>query len=248
LSEGLPHAAWGRNYLRNISLDPIDRYIDNISQFTDLHKRSLYTDGFRNELRAAGGAVGAELFRKTAEHIQTGNALDPLLYLDSKTYLPGDILTKVDRMSMAVGLEARAPLLDHKLIEFVTRIPPSLKLRGDAPKYLLKQAVRDLVPGEILDRPKMGFGVPVQEWINRQLRARIHETLTERRTVERGIVRPEYIKVLLAEHERGRRDHSAPLWSLLMLELWFRTFVDVTASDIPATGLTHHEDVTLAAV
>jgi asparagine synthase (glutamine-hydrolysing) len=230
LSENLPHGAWGRNYLRNVSLDPIDRYIDSISQFTELHKRSLYTDGFRRGLNAAGGAIGTELFRSFANSIDTGNALDPLLYLDSKTYLPGDILTKVDRMSMAVSLEARAPLLDHKLIDFVSRIPASMKLRGNTTKYLLKEAVRDLVPAEVLDRPKQGFGVPVQEWINRQLRSRIRETLTERRAVERGIVRPEYVQVLLDEHERGRRDHSAPLWSLLMLELWYRTFVDAQPS------------------
>lgn len=233
LSENLPHGAWGRNYLRNVSLDPIDRYIDSISQFTELHKRSLYTAGFRGELNAAGGPMGAELFRQLAKKIETGNALDPLLYLDSKTYLPGDILTKVDRMSMAVSLEARAPLLDHKLIDYVSRIPASMKLRGNTTKYLLKEAVRDLVPAEVLDRPKQGFGVPVQEWINRQLRSRMRETLTERRTVERGIVEPAYVQVLLDEHERGRRDHSAPLWSLLMLELWYRTFADVSAAVAP---------------
>lgn len=245
LSENLPHGAWGRNYLRNVSLDPIDRYIDSISQFTELHKRSLYTDGFRGELNAAGGPMGTELFRSMANKVDTGNALDPLLYLDSKTYLPGDILTKVDRMSMAVSLEARAPLLDHKLIEFVSRIPASMKLRGNTTKYLLKEAVRDFVPAEVLDRPKQGFGVPVQEWINRQLRSRIRETLTERRTVERGIVQPVYVNVLLDEHERGRRDHSAPLWSLLMLELWYRTFVDaqpsakneISRDSIPAADL-----------
>ncbi|MEO6394054.1 MAG: asparagine synthase C-terminal domain-containing protein, partial [Pyrinomonadaceae bacterium] len=230
LSAHLPHGAWGRNYLRNVSLDPLDRYIDNISQFTELNKPLLYTGEFRRTLRAAPGISGTQLFHDTAARIQTGSSLDPLLYLDSKTYLPGDILTKVDRMSMAVSLEARAPLLDHKLVEFVTRIPPSLKLHGGAAKHLLKQAVRGLVPGEILDRPKQGFGVPVQEWINRQLKDRIRETLTERRTVERGIVRPEYVKVLLDEHERGRRDHSAPLWSLLMLELWYRTFADVRSA------------------
>lgn len=238
LSAHLPHGAWGRNYLRNVSLDPLDRYIDNISQFTELNKQSLYTREFRTTLRSAGGISGTDLFHQTAARIQTGSSLDPLLYLDSKTYLPGDILTKVDRMSMAVSLEARAPLLDHKLVEFVTRIPPSLKLHGGAAKHLLKQAVRGLVPDEILDRPKQGFGVPVQEWINRQLKDRIRETLTERRTVERGIVRPEYVKLLLDEHGRGRRDHSAPLWSLLMLELWYRTFSDARAGEAPELSLT----------
>ena len=165
-------------------------------------------------------------FREYAARVATGNGVDPLLYLDSKTYLPGDILTKVDRMSMAVSLEARVPLLDHKLIEFVTSIPAHLKLKDGETKYIFKQAVRGLVPPQILDRPKQGFGVPVQEWINVQLRERIRETLTEQRTRERGYVDPRYVQVLLDEHERERRDHSAQLWTLFMLELWHRAIYD----------------------
>ena len=156
----------------------------------------------------------------------TGDPLERFLYLDSKTYLPGDILTKVDRMSMAVSLEARVPLLDHELIEFVARMPASLKMRGDESKYIFKRAVADLVPKEILTRSKQGFGVPIGEWINDQLRERTHDTLRDRVTRERGYFRPEYIDVLLAEHERGRRDHSAALWTVLMFELWCRAFID----------------------
>jgi asparagine synthase (glutamine-hydrolysing) len=131
-------------------------------------------------------------------------------------------------MSMAVSLEARAPLLDHKLIDFVTRIPSSLKLAGLETKHILKTAVKDLVPAEILHRPKQGFGVPIQEWINQQLRSRIRETLSESRTRQRGYVDSHYVDVLLDEHERGRRDHSMALWALVMLELWHRRFVDIT--------------------
>jgi asparagine synthase (glutamine-hydrolysing) len=176
------------------------------------------------------------LFNDLVNHVQTGESLDQLLYLDSKTYLPGDILTKVDRMSMAVSLEARAPLLDHKLIEFVTNVPASLKLSGLETKYLLKQAVRDLVPAEILNRPKQGFGVPIQEWINQQLRSRVRETLTEPRTRQRGYLNSQYVDVLLDEHERGRRDHSMGLWALFMLELWHRQFVDVLRPQGPMFG------------
>jgi asparagine synthase (glutamine-hydrolysing) len=135
-------------------------------------------------------------------------------------------------MSMAVSLEARVPLLDHKLIEFVTRIPASLKLKGLETKYIFKRAVRGLVPEEILNRPKQGFGVPVAEWINLQLRERIHETLTERRARERGLFDSRHVSLLLEEHERGRRDHSTALWALLMLELWHRSFVDGAGGDV----------------
>ncbi len=162
----------------------------------------------------------------SAMNVKTDAPLDSLLYIDSKTYLPGDILTKVDRASMAVSLEARVPLLDHKLIEFVTRIPAGVKMVGLETKHLFRQAVADLVPREILNRPKQGFGVPIQQWINRQLRDRIRDTLSDSRTLQRGYVARGHVELLLKEHECGRRDHSMALWSLLMLELWHRNFVD----------------------
>ncbi|MFL6209343.1 MAG: asparagine synthase (glutamine-hydrolyzing) [Pyrinomonadaceae bacterium] len=229
LSQQLPHGAWGRNYLHNVALDPLDRYLDSVSIFTGLNKRALYTDDFRQQL-PRDDSVAAR-FQAYGAQAQTGAPLDALLYIDSKTYLPGDILTKVDRMSMAVSLEARAPLLDHKLIDFVTRIPAGLKLRGAETKSIFKRAVSDLVPAEILHRPKQGFGVPIQQWINQQLRAQIHETLTDTRTRQRGLVEPHYVNLLLDEHERGRRDHAMALWALLMLELWQRRFVDGASAD-----------------
>jgi asparagine synthase (glutamine-hydrolysing) len=224
LSQRLPHATWGRNYLHNVSLDPISRYLDSVSVFTSLNRNSLYSADFKSRLGST--SYVSTLFNDLVNQVSTGESLDQLLYLDSKTYLPGDILTNVDRMSMAVSLEARAPLLDHKLIDFVTGIPAGLKLSGFETKYLLKKAVKDLVPSEILNRPKQGFGVPIQEWINQQLRSRVRETLTEPRTRQRGYLNSQYIDVLLDEHERGRRDHSMGLWALFMLELWHRQFVD----------------------
>jgi len=224
LGRNLPHGAWGRNYLHNVALGSLDRYIEDISTFTRLNKPSLYTNDFRQLLN---GSDTAACFREIAARSRSDCRLDPLLYLDSKTYLPGDILTKVDRMSMAVSLEARVPLLDHKLIEFVcTRIPATMKLKGLETKHIFKRAVADLVPSEILNRTKQGFGVPIKEWINQQLRERIRETLTEPRTMQRGYVEPRYVKVLLNEHERERRDHASELWALFMLELWHRQFVD----------------------
>jgi asparagine synthase (glutamine-hydrolysing) len=224
LSERLPHGAWGRNYLHNVSLDSVDRFLDSVSVFTRLTRGALYTSAFRAQL-ADEGAAGAN-FRALASRVRTNDPLDALLYLDSKTYLPGDILTKVDRMSMAVSLEARAPLLDHKLIEFVGRIPAHLKLRDGETKHIFKRAIADFVPAEILHRAKQGFGVPVQQWINEQLREQMRDTLTDTRARSRGYAEPRYVAQLLGEHERGRRDHAAPLWALFMLELWHRVFID----------------------
>jgi asparagine synthase (glutamine-hydrolysing) len=228
LASRLPHGARGRNFLHNVALDPAERYLDNVSTFNALGKRALYTADFRRAL--AGREPAAEIFRALGGHPPAGDGVARLLYLDAKTYLPGDILTKVDRMSMAASLEARVPLLEHQLVEFVSRMPASLKMRGGESKYVFKRAVRGLVPDEILDRPKQGFGVPIGEWINRELRERVRDTFADAGTRTRGIVEPAYVDVLLAEHERGRRDHSNALWSLFVLELWHRAYVDESPS------------------
>ena len=225
LSAMLPHNAPGKNYLYNASLDTVDRYIDNISHFSPQKKAALYSAATKQSMNGSSGA-GEKLFYDFAAGVESADPVDKLLYLDSKTYLPGDILTKVDRMSMAASLEARVPLLDHKLIEFVTRIPAALKLKGLETKYIFKRAMKGLVPESILNRPKQGFGVPINEWINSQLRDRIRETLLEKRTLDRGYFAPPYIELLLDEHARGRRDHSHALWILWMLELWHRKYVD----------------------
>ena len=224
ISEMLPHNARGRNFLNNIALDSIERYINSVSQFTKLNRRNLYSTEFRQKLNVAFGAGEANFAAFTKDFDE--KSLDALLYLDSKTYLPADILTKVDRMTMAASLEARAPLLDHKLIEFAAALPENFKFDGQTTKRIFKTAVRSFVPSEILDRPKQGFGVPVDVWINQQLRPQMLAALREPRTVARGIFNQKYIETLLAEHERGRRDHAHQLWTLWMLELWQRQYID----------------------
>jgi asparagine synthase (glutamine-hydrolysing) len=225
LSEMLPHGVRGRNFLYNTSLDAVDRYLDSVSHFGKLKKSGLYSNVLRENLNGQIGRAERH-FRRLADSVSSADRVDKLLYLDSKTYLPADILTKVDRMTMAVSLEARVPLLDHELIEFVQTIPANLKLKGLETKYIFKKAMEGIVPHEILYREKQGFGVPINEWINSQLKDRIHGILSEKRTVERGYFEPKYIQILLDEHAKNRRDHSHALWILWMLELWHRQFVD----------------------
>ena len=225
ISSRLPHGARGKNYLYNISLDSTDRYIDSVSCFNGPKKESLYSDGFRNRLNGSFWKSEQD-FRAFADSVSTGNDIDKLLYLDSKTYLPGDILTKVDRMTMANSLEARMPLLDHESIELVVGIPSNLKMKGLETKHILKKAMEGIVPDEILYREKQGFGVPIGEWINIQLRDRIVGDLGDRRTLERGFFNVGYIQTLLKEHSTGRRDHSHALWVLWMFELWQRKYID----------------------
>lgn len=225
LSEALPHGARGKNYLYNISLDRAGRYIDSISHFNGPRKERLYSAQSRARLNGGSGK-SEKLYMDIAGRTGSGDAVENLLYLDSKTYLPADILTKVDRMTMASSLEARSPLLDHNLIEYVTRIPSSLKLKGDETKYIFKKAIAGFVPREILYREKQGFGMPIGDWINSQLKERITSDLSDRCSLERGYFDPRYINLLLDEHSRSRRDHSHALWTLWMLELWHRRYVD----------------------
>jgi asparagine synthase (glutamine-hydrolysing) len=225
VAEKLPHEAKGKYYLYNSSLDAVERYIDSVSHFNQIKRKSLYAKDFQSQLNGNFG-IGEESFQRIAGKVSTSNPTDNLLYLDSKTYLPSDILVKVDRMSMATSLEARVPLLDHKLIEFVEKIPTKLKLKGLETKYIFKKAMEGIVPNEILYREKQGFGVPINEWINSQLKEKIHEALSENKTLTRGYFDVKYIKMLLEEHQTGRRDHSHSLWILYILELWHRRFVD----------------------
>jgi len=132
----------------------------------------------------------------------------------------------VDRMSMANSLETRAPLLDHRLIEFAQTIPASLKLRGLETKYVLKRAAEGLIPEEIINRPKQGFDVPIRRWFNRELREMLDDTMRSARARERGDFNHRAVLAILDEHRRGARDHARHLWGLLVLELWRRAFID----------------------
>lgn len=221
----LPHGAIGRNYLYNISLDWVDRYIDSVAVFTSLMKERLYSPELRDRLRTVNNSAES-LLQKYATRLGSDPSVNTLLYVDSKTYLPGDIFAKVDRMTMAASLEARAPLVDHELIEFVGRIPPKLKINKGTLKYVFKRAVAEMIPREIIQRPKQGFGIPLEQWIKVELRDQMRDILMSSEARQRGYWSPGYVEILLREHERGRRDHSGRLWALFMLEKWHRQFVD----------------------
>jgi len=152
--------------------------------------------------------------------------LDATLAVDVATYLPDDLLVKVDIASMAHSLESRSPMVDHAFMEFVASIPAGLKLRGATRKYILRRAVRPLLPKAVIDRPKMGFGVPIGDWLRGSLRELAYDTLLGRQSVERRLFRPQAVKTMLDEHTTGAADWDAHIWGLLILELWFRRFID----------------------
>jgi asparagine synthase (glutamine-hydrolysing) len=151
--------------------------------------------------------------------------LDRLLYTDLKTYLV-ELLMKQDQMSMAASIESRVPFLDHHLVEFAAALPARLQLRGFTTKWILREAVRTILPPSILSRPKMGFPVPFGIWMKEGWQAMARDVLLDRRTRERGIIDPAAVDSLLSTHADGTRDGADAIWSLLNLELWYRTFID----------------------
>ena len=152
--------------------------------------------------------------------------IDAAMSVDVRSYLPFDLLVKVDITSMANALEARSPFLDHEVMEFAARLPVAMKLRGRQSKYLLKRSFADLLPRENANRPKMGFGVPVGEWFRGSLRIYVQDTLLSQRALQRGYFEPHALRELLDAHLAGRADHRYLLWNLLMLELWNCEFID----------------------
>jgi asparagine synthase (glutamine-hydrolysing) len=198
------------------------RYATMMSRFTEDELVDLCEPAFLDQA-TAGPSPWDEILA-----LPDARGADRYGVLDTRTYLPGAVLTKVDRMSMAHSLEVRSPLLDHEIYEYAARLPPHLKLRRGATKWLLRQlASRRGLPRDLVWRPKQGFGVPVGDWFRNEQRAWISEILLDQRSNARGYFRTERVRRLLDEHVEHRADHSVKLWSLAMLELWHRQFIDV---------------------
>jgi asparagine synthase (glutamine-hydrolysing) len=157
-----------------------------------------------------------------------------VLEVDVNTYLVGDLIAKIDTATMAYGLEARSPFLDHELMELAASIPASLKVRGSEKKWILRQALRGWLPDDLLDRPKQGFSVPLSGWLRGDLRAWSREVLLDRETLDRGYFRRDVVASLLDRHAAGRDDDDKRIWALLMLELWHREFADAGIGQQPA--------------
>jgi asparagine synthase (glutamine-hydrolysing) len=186
-------------------------------------RRTLYTEGFQGIVaKSDPEGIFADVFAQT----DAEDCVDAALDADVNLYLADDLLVKMDRATMAHSLETRSPFLDHVLMEFVASLPSTFKLHGKHKKYLLKAALRGLMPDAILNRPKMGFSVPLAHWFRGELQDIAHDTLLSPRTLQRGYFEPQVITTMLAEHRKGQRDHAEDLWDLLVLELWQRTFID----------------------
>ena len=221
----LPRTMKGRKFSYNVSLPWRERYVDGLS-FVPAFERDtpLLSDDFREVLRRSDDPQNV-LMRYFAK----APAQDPvseLLYVDTKTYMVGDILTKVDRMSMLNSLEVRVPILDHQFVEWVTGLPPEWKLRGSKQKYILRKlAERVGVPREALDRPKQGFALPLVHWMRNELKETLM-ILLEPRALQRGYFEAAGVRKLMNDHLYGGRVFTSRIWRLLMFELWHRNFLE----------------------
>jgi asparagine synthase (glutamine-hydrolysing) len=221
-AEVLPYSAYGKNYLRMISRrSALERYFESNYASYFMRERLL-------EPKWMLPGDGAYLVRTFAGCLLPGE-VDVLLqafYFETRANLTGDMLVKVDRMSMANSLEVRCPLLDHKLVELAASFPPGWKIRDGKGKRILIEALGDRLPAELLNRPKRGFAVPLSIWFRNELWDYLNDLLLGKRFLERGFVSPGFVRYLLAEHRSGRRDNSHWLWRLLALELWCADYLD----------------------
>jgi asparagine synthase (glutamine-hydrolysing) len=222
LARTLPYRAYGKNYLHMISRrTPLDRYFELNYAPSSMLERLLESEWLP--------PAGAKAIASGIPDCLPAGDLDVLtsvMYFEMAANLSGDMLVKVDRMSMAASLEVRCPLLDHRLAEFAATLPHAWKMDNGKGKAIFLEAVGDRLPDPILRRGKMGFGVPLAEWFRGPLRPMLWDHLTSPAFFDRGMVRPAFVRYLLEEHQSGRRDNSHRLWALLMLELWFRHWVD----------------------
>jgi asparagine synthase (glutamine-hydrolysing) len=225
LGRALPLSVKGARSLRHLGARPEDAYaLKHVNgTFERGAKDRLYSADFT---RAIDGHDPLAALRAAWRACASPDPMDRVLYADARVYMIDDVLTKVDRMSMAVSLEAREPLLDHKLLEFAARVPMALKLKDGRSKYLLRRILERRVPRSIVERGKSGFAAPIGEWLRGPLAPMTAELLLDGRLRDRGLFNHAEVRRLWDDHRARRAEHPHRLWQLVMLELWFRTFVD----------------------
>lgn len=215
-----PRVFRGKTTFQALAHETVDAYLHAVSLSSDEMRSAMFAPKFKRELQ---GYNAREIFHAYTAGKSFDDALSMVQYLDFKTYLPGDILTKVDRASMAHSLEVRTPFLDYELVEWVAQLPTALKLKGGVGKHVLKESMRPLLPEHVLFRKKMGFAVPIDLWFRSSLNERIGVALSAPHLRDSGIFDGNYLDRLLREHSSGRRNHSTTLWSLLMFEGFMRS-------------------------
>jgi asparagine synthase (glutamine-hydrolysing) len=213
--------------LRHLSKDPFERYA-GLNTFREPHYlENLLDREVLSEVikRQNGRPDNYSYLKKYYDHCKSSDYLTKIQYVDTKTYLAEDILTKVDRASMFSSLETRAPLLDHEVLELAAKIPSSMKIKNGDTKYILKKSMQGILPDDILYRKKMGFGVPLVHWFKKDLTEYASDVLLSKEAQERGLFNPRYIHTMIDNHQKKGRDLSARIWALLFFEHWSRVWM-----------------------
>jgi len=237
LGRAYPKADWAPRVFRakttfeGMARSSVEAYFHSVSILRGPMREQLFSSTFKRQL---AGYRAQQVFERHAARAGTDDPLALIQYLDLKTYLVGDINTKVDRASMAHSLEVREPLMDHELIEWLASLPSNLKVRGQEGKFLLKKAMEPRLSNDILYRPKMGFAVPLARWFRGPLKERVRRAVLGPRLAETGWFDAAYLQQLVEQHQSGARDHSAPLWTLLMFESFLRNVLDGDAATATA--------------
>lgn len=208
-----------------ISALTLDDEASRFSNWFPMFKDGMKEHLFRKEFLGLRQGV-ADLYRQHLEQCDAKTPLDRMLYVDCKLWLADYLLLRGDKLTMANSLEARVPLLDHHVVEFAASLPESMKLRGRQRKYLLRQVARRLLPGDVIDRKKQGFPIPIESWLRREAAPMLHDLLNEGSVQRRGYFQWNLIDKLIQEHTSGFADHSTELWGLISLEMWFQRFID----------------------
>lgn len=228
-----PKADWAPRMFRakttfeGLARSSVQAYLHTVSILRGPMREALFSQSFKSAL---AGYDAQEVFNRHAAQAGTDDPLALIQYLDLKTYLVGDINTKVDRASMAHSLEVREPLMDHELVEWLATLPSSHKINGQEGKYLFKKSMEPYLPQDVLYRPKMGFAVPLARWFRGPLKQRVRDAVLGERLLATGWFNPAYLNHLVEAHQSGARDYSAPLWTLLMFEAFLRQVVDAPAA------------------
>jgi asparagine synthase (glutamine-hydrolysing) len=229
LGRAYPKADWAPRVFRakttfeGLARTSVEAYFHSVCVLRGPMRARLFSDALKREL---AGYDAQQVFDDHASRAGTDDPLALIQYLDLKTYLVGDINTKVDRASMAHSLEVREPLMDHPLVEWLASLPSNLKVRGREGKFLLKKAMEPMLPEDVLYRPKMGFSVPLARWFRGPLKQRVRDAVLGERLASTGWFDRRYLQHLVDAHQSGASDYSTPLWTLLMFEAFLRNVVD----------------------
>ncbi len=219
LGRAYPKADWAPKVFRakstfeSMARSNLEGYMHSVSIFSNQMRHSLFSEQLKNDLQ---GYNAVEVFNQHAQRAPTDHPLSLVQYLDMKTYLPGDILTKVDRASMAHALEVRVPILDHQLVDWISGLSPDMKLKGREGKYIFKKGLEPLLPNDILYRKKMGFSVPLASWFRGPLKEKVRENILGSQMADSGLFNQKYLETVVQHHQSGRRDYSASIWTLMM--------------------------------